>query len=280
MIEVTSLSFTYPNGITALHDISLTVDEGEFIAIMGENGAGKTTLIKHFNGLLKPSQGHVIVDGVDTKDVSVATLAKKVGLVFQNADHQLFSETVKEDISFGLNNFGYPPKHINKRVRSMMKLLDLERYQDISPFSLSGGEKKRAALASVLAWDPQYLVLDEPTIGQDALQKERLKNFILQLKTQGKSVIIVTHDIEFVAECHPRVIVISQGNILADDKAEKILSNEKIVQQGSLVMPQITLLLKALKRFSFSQDVIDIYSAYPLIEQFLSGDYKNVDEHS
>lgn len=279
MIEVTSLSYTYPNGITALHDISLTVDTGEFIAIMGENGAGKTTLIKHFNGLLKPSQGHVIIDGVDTKDVSVATLAKKVGLVFQNADHQLFSETVKEDISFGLNNFGYPRAHINKRVRSMMKLLDLERYQDVSPFSLSGGEKKRAALASVLAWDPQYLVLDEPTIGQDALQKERLKNFILQLKTQGKSVIIVTHDIEFVAECHPRVIVISKGNVLADDTAEKILSNEKIVQQGSLVMPQIALLLRALKRFSFSQDVIDVHSAYPLIKQFLSGDYKNVDEH-
>jgi energy-coupling factor transport system ATP-binding protein len=161
----------------------------------------------------------------------------------------------------------------------MMKLLDLERYQDVSPFSLSGGEKKRAALASVLAWNPQYLVLDEPTIGQDALQKERLKNFILQLKTQGKSVIIVTHDIEFVAECHPRVIVISQGKVLADDTAEKILSNEKIVQQGSLVMPQITLLLRALKRYSFSQDVIDIHSAYPLIKQFLSGDYKNVDEY-
>ena len=278
MIEVTSLSYTYPNGITALHDISLTIDEGEFIAIMGENGAGKTTLIKHFNGLLKPSEGHVIIDGVDTKDVSVAALAKKVGLVFQNADHQLFSETVKEDISFGLSNFGYPRPRINKRVRSMMKLLDLERYQNVSPFSLSGGEKKRVALASVLAWDPQYLVLDEPTIGQDALQKERLKNFILQLKTRGKSVIIVTHDIEFVAECHPRVIVISKGKVLADDTAEKIFSNKKIVQQGSLVMPQIALLLRALK-YPFSQDVIDIHSVYPLIKHFLSGEHENVDEH-
>ena len=279
MIEVDSLRFTYPNGITALHDISLTVDEGEFIAIMGENGAGKTTLIKHFNGLLKPSQGNVTIDGKNTQDVSVATLAKKVGLVFQNADHQLFSETVKEDIAFGLNNFGYPRIRIDKRVKSMMKLLDLERYQNVSPFSLSGGEKKRVALASVLAWNPQYLVLDEPTIGQDALQKERLKNFILQLKTQGKSVIIVTHDIEFVAECHPRVIVISKGKVLADDTAEKIFSNKKIVQQGSLVMPQIALLLRALKQYSFSQDVIDIHSVYPLIEHFLLGEHENVDEH-
>lgn len=267
MIEIEGLSFKYPNGVLALDQVDLKIREGEFLAIMGENGAGKTTLIKHFNGLLKPTFGTVKIDGIDTRDESVASLSRKVGLVFQNPDHQLFCETVREEISFGLVNFGYPRPMIERRVNHVLKMLDLERYSETSPFALSGGEKKRVALASVLAWNPKYLILDEPTIGQDALQKERLKNFILQLKTQGRCIIIVTHDVEFVAECKPRVVVLSKGRVIADGPAHRILSSERIVKEGSLIMPQIAELMRLLKDYGFPRDVIDVYTACNIIEE-------------
>ncbi|HDI12316.1 MAG TPA: ABC transporter ATP-binding protein, partial [Candidatus Bathyarchaeota archaeon] len=196
MIEVRNVYFTYPNGVEALKEVSLHIDRGEFVAIMGQNGAGKTTLVKHFNGLLKPTKGEVLVDGVNTKEVSVATLARKVGYVFQNPDHQLFCETVEKEIAFALKNFGFDEELIKKRVDWALNLLGLSQYRESSPFMLSGGERKRLALASVLAWDPEVVILDEPTIGQDYAQKEKLRQFILQLKAQGKTVVIVTHDIE------------------------------------------------------------------------------------
>ncbi|MGB9684715.1 MAG: energy-coupling factor ABC transporter ATP-binding protein, partial [Candidatus Bathyarchaeales archaeon] len=153
MIEVQDVYFTYPSGVEALKGVSLTIQDGEFVAIMGENGAGKTTLVKHFNGLLKPTRGKVLVDGVETTKVSVATLARKVGFVFQNPDHQLFSETVEEEIAFALKNFGFSSDIIEKRVTWALNLLGLAQYRKTSPFMLSGGERKRVALASVLAWD-------------------------------------------------------------------------------------------------------------------------------
>jgi energy-coupling factor transport system ATP-binding protein len=280
VIEVKSLQFKYPNNVLAIQNVDMRVEEGEFIAIMGENGAGKTTLIKHFNGLLKPTSGSVVVDGVDTKRVSVASLSRKVGLVFQNPDHQLFCETVKDEMNFGLKNFGYPQKSVEKRVDHVIKMLDLEKYLAVSPFALSGGEKKRVALASVLAWNPKYVVMDEPTIGQDALQKERLKNFIIQLITQGRAVIIVTHDVEFVAECKPRVFILSKGKVLVDGPAQKILSDKKVTKEGSLIMPQMAALMNLLKDYKLPQDVIDVYTASTVLEEFLSGDRKDVDEHS
>jgi energy-coupling factor transport system ATP-binding protein len=178
---------------------------------MGQNGAGKSTFVKHFNGLLKPTTGTVKVNDVDTKKTSVAALARNVGFVFQNPDHQLFSETVEDEISFALKNFGFEKDVIEKRVDWALNLLSLTQYRKTSPFLLSGGERKRVALASVLAWDPKTLVLDEPTIGQDHEQKEILRQFILQMQTQGKTVVAVTHDVEFVAECNPRVVLMKEG---------------------------------------------------------------------
>ena len=240
MIDVKDLHFTYPTGIEALRGINLTIDDGEFLAVMGQNGAGKTTLVKHFNGLLKPTKGEVLVDGVSTRDVSVAKLARKVGFVFQNPDHQLFSETVEDEVAFALKNFGFEEAVIEKQVDWALNLLDITKYRKTSPFMLSGGERKRVALASILAWDPQVIILDEPTIGQDHQQKEKLQHFILQLNAQKKTVVVVTHDVEFVAECNPRVILMSQGKILAEGIAEKVLTNPKLVAQASIVPPQIT----------------------------------------
>jgi len=265
MIEVRDICFTYPNGVEALKGVSLTIRNGEFLAIMGENGAGKTTLVKHFNGLLKPTEGSVLIDGVETRKVSVATLARKVGFVFQNPDNQLFSETVEEEVAFALKNFGFEENVIERRVTWALNLLDLAQYRKTSPFMLSGGERKRVALASVLAWNPKILMLDEPTIGQDYQQKEKLRQFILQMKAQRKTTIIVTHDVEFVAECNPRVVLMRDGRIVADGKAQKILTDPKILIEASIVPPQIAQIFLQLSDLGLPKDVIDVYEAREIL---------------
>ncbi len=270
MISVENVSFHYTTGSEVLQSANLQINDGEFIAIMGENGAGKTTLVKMFNGLLKPTQGQVLVDGVNTREKSVAQLSRNVGLIFQNPDHQLFAETVAEELAFSLRNFGFKEDSIQRRVTNLLTALDLDRYEKSSPFVLSGGERKRVALAAILAWNPKHVIMDEPTIGQDYLQKDRLRNFIVQLISQGKTVVIVTHDVEFVAECKPRVVLLSRGSIIADGPAAQILTNDPVVEQASLVMPQIATLMKTIKDFGPPPNIIDAYSA----KGFLSGKLK------
>ena len=269
MLEVQGIHFSYPSGIEALKGVTLTVRDGEFLAIMGQNGAGKTTLVKHFNGLLKPSMGRVRVDGVETTKTSVATLARKVGFVFQNPDHQLFSETVEDEISFALKNFGYETGVVENRITWALNLLGLSEYRKTSPFMLSGGERKRVALASVLAWDPQILILDEPTIGQDHQQKENLRQFIIQMQAQGKTIVIVTHDVEFVAECNPRVVLMREGIILADGEGKEILTNQEILTQSSIVLPQITQVFMELTAQGLPKNIIDIYEAKDVLHKAL-----------
>ncbi|MEM2099131.1 MAG: ATP-binding cassette domain-containing protein [Candidatus Bathyarchaeia archaeon] len=261
MIEVEQVSFVYPSGVQALRNVSLTVNDGDFLAIMGQNGAGKTTLVKHFNGLLKPTEGVVRVDGVETTKSSVAAIARKVGFVFQNPDHQLFSETVEDEIAFALKNFGFSEDAIEKRVLWALNLLGLTQYRKTSPFLLSGGERKRVALASVLAWDPEIIVLDEPTIGQDYQQKEKLRQFIIQMQTQRKTIVIVTHDVEFVAECNPRVVLMKDGQIVADGEGRDILTNPEVLNESSIVLPQIAQIFQRLTSLGLPRDIIDTYEA-------------------
>jgi len=269
MIEVENIHFTYPNGVEALKGVSLIIRNGEFVAIMGQNGAGKTTLVKHFNGLLKPNKGKVLVDGVETTKVSVATLARNVGFVFQNPDHQLFSETVEDEIAFALRNFGFKENVTKRRVTWALNLLGLTQYRKTSPFMLSGGERKRVALASVLAWNPKILILDEPTIGQDYQQKEKLRQFILQMKAQRKTTIIVTHDVEFVAECNPRVVLMREGKIVADGEAGKVLTDAKVLTQASIVPPQVAQIFLQLSDLETPKNVIDIYEAREILLHIL-----------
>jgi energy-coupling factor transport system ATP-binding protein len=214
-----------------------------------------------FNGLLKPTTGTVTIDEVETGKISVAQLSRTVGLIFQNPDNQLFAETVAQELGFSLRNFGFPDDVIQKRVSSFLHILDLERYEAASPFVLSGGERKRVALAAILVWDPKHVIMDEPTIGQDYLQKERLRNFITQLVSQGKTVIVVTHDVEFVAECKPRVILLSRGKIIGDGPATRILTDRGLVEEASLKMPQIATLMNSLTDLGSAREIIDVYSA-------------------
>ena len=265
MIKTENVHYSYPNKVEALKGVSLTIQDGEFVAIMGQNGAGKSTFVKHFNGLLKPSKGTVCINGVETTKSSVASLARNVGFVFQNPDHQLFSETVEEEIGFALKNFGFKPEVIDERVTWALNLLSLTQYRKTSPFLLSGGERKRVALASVLAWDPQTLILDEPTIGQDHEQKEKLRQFILQLQTQKKTVVTVTHDVEFVAECNPRVVLMKEGKIVADGEGKKILTDPEILEMSSIVLPQIAQVFNKLSALGLPKNVIDIYEAKDIL---------------
>lgn len=266
MITVDNVSFHYQAGPQVLRNVSLKIQDGEFVAIMGENGAGKTTLVKMFNGLLKATEGKVSVDGVETRAKSVAELSRDVGLIFQNPDHQLFAETVAEELSFSLRNFGFSQEVIERRVTSLLATLDLEEYRSSSPFVLSGGERKRVALAAILVWDPKHVIMDEPTIGQDYMQKDRLRQLIVQLISQGKTVVIVTHDVEFVAECKPHVVLLSRGEIIGDGPAAHILTDPSLVEKASLVMPQVSSLMGTLPDLSPPPGIIDVYSAREFLE--------------
>jgi len=246
MISIQEVEYVYPNGCKALNGVSLEIADGEVVALMGENGAGKTTLLKHLNGLLKPTSGKVLVDGVDTRDATVAELSRKVGLVFQNAEDMFFSSTIWDEVAFALRSFGYDEEVVRKRVEWALRFMELDGYADQSPFILSGGEKKRLALAIILAWSPSVIALDEPTTGQDQLQKEKLMEMIRLLNTQGRTVIISSHDIEFVAQLKPRIILMKRGEIIADGKAEKILLNEDLLRTCSLLAPQIVSLTRSL----------------------------------
>ena len=271
-IEVQNVSFSYPGSVQALKDANLTIHKGDFVAIMGENGAGKTTLVKHFNGLLRPNSGKILVDGEDISSKTVAQLARKIGLVFQNPDDQLFEETVEKEISFALRNFGMDDEIIEERVNWALNLLDIVEYRKKSPFTLSGGERKRVALASVLAWDPDILVLDEPTIGQDYGQKERLRHFLMQLGTQGKTVIIVTHDVEFIAESQPKIVLMSEGRVQGQGSAKYIMTCPEELFRCSVAQPEITKLFSKLHEHGFPEDVLDVNEAYDLLSKKLVRD--------
>jgi energy-coupling factor transport system ATP-binding protein len=249
LIQLEDVSFSYDGVYSALAGVSLQIDDGESVAIMGNNGAGKTTLVKHFNGLLRPNQGRVIVNGVDARRRSVAELSKEIGLVWQNPDHQLFLDTVTKEIVFGLRNLGFSTEEAEVRCDRVLKDLRLEELAERSPFALSGGERKRVCLASVLAIEPKVLALDEPTIGQDAGQKLRLARLLQDMNRKGCTVVVVTHDIEFVIENFPRTVAMSRGRIVADGRTSSVLSDSNAIGLCSLSAPQMTVAAQSMNRF-------------------------------
>ena len=246
MIIVDDVHFAYDGIYPALRGVSLHFDEGERIAIMGANGAGKTTLVKQMNGLLRPQSGSVFLKGADTSKMSVAEISRVVGLVWQNPDHQLFLDTVEKEVTFGLKNLGYNNEEIAERCSRTLSRLGIAELIERSPFSLSGGERKRVALASVLATEPQVLALDEPTIGQDARQKQNLSELLMELNDKGCAVLCVTHDIEFVIENFPRTIVMAEGLIVADGPTGTVLTNDVVIERCSLTPPELTKAARAL----------------------------------
>jgi len=248
LIEFKGVSFVHETGVTALSDVSLKVGKGETVAIVGENGAGKTTLVRHINGLLKPTKGSVFVDGVDTRETTTATLSRKVGIAFQNPDHQLFSESVENEVKFAMRNFGFAEELVSQRLDWALKFFGLEQYRKSSPLVLSGGEKKRLTLACILAWDPEVVVLDEPTVGQDALQKEKLGQIFRLLQSTGKTIFLVSHDVEFLWPIQPRLVVMSGGRVVADGKISKIMADRELLEGARVTQPQLLRLYAGLRR--------------------------------
>jgi energy-coupling factor transport system ATP-binding protein len=233
--------------VTALSNVSLKVGTGETVAIMGENGAGKTTLVRHTNGLLKPKEGSVLVDGVDTRETTTATLSRKVGIAFQNPDHQLFSESVENELRFAMRNFGFAEEVVSRRIDWALNFFGLEQYRKSSPLVLSGGEKKRLTLACILAWDPEVVVLDEPTVGQDALQKEKLAQIFRMLQSTGKTIIMVSHDVEFLWPIQPRLVVMSGGRVVADGEMSRIMADRELLERARVTQPQLLRLYAGLQ---------------------------------
>ncbi len=245
-IEITDLYFTYPTGVDALQGITLSIDSGEQVAIVGQNGAGKTTLVKHFNGLLLPTRGQVLIGDWNTREHSVAKLAHRVGYVFQNPDEQLFSRNVGKEISFGPHNLGYEEEKIQSLVRDAMEMTELSDKTETNPYDLSATWRKMVALASVIAMDTDIIIFDEPTTGQDAVNIARIASVIKTLRERGKTVITITHDIDFCAENFERVIALSQGKILLDGPARDVLGQEEILATTYVDPPQLTRLGKRL----------------------------------
>lgn len=259
LIEVKGLWHVYPNDFVALRNISLKVYEGEFVAIMGRNASGKTTLVKHFNGLLKPTKGDVTVNGVSTKEATIAELAKRAGYVFQNPNDHLFADSVEQEIAFTLKNLGFGNEEMEPMTEQVLKRFGLTQYRRQYPRSLSGGEKQRVALASILVAQPKIIILDEPTRGMEYKLKAELMSFLDEYRKKGKAVILVTQDVETVAEYGDRVILLSEGRIVVDGSKREVLS------QALLFSPQINRLAQSLKSYGVPSDVLTANEALGMV---------------
>jgi energy-coupling factor transport system ATP-binding protein len=239
-IEIKDLHYTYPAGVKALNGISLTIEAGEQVTIIGQNGAGKTTLVKHLNGLLQPTSGSVSIGGWETTKYPVAKLASRVGYVFQNPDEQLFTRTVHQEVSFGPKNLGYDAEKVETLVDDALALTELTSQKETNPYDLSPTWRKMVALASIIAMDTPIVILDEPTTGQDAANIARMANVIATLRERGKTLITITHDIDFCAENFERVIALSQGKVLLDGSTNEVLGQEETLAQTFVDPPQLT----------------------------------------
>jgi energy-coupling factor transport system ATP-binding protein len=238
-IQIVSLSFTYPTGVTAVRDVSLAIAPGESVVIIGQNGAGKTTLVKHLNGLLRPTSGSARVGEWDTREHSVAKLAARVGYVFQNPDEQLFQQTLRAEVLFGPKNLGWTAEKAAAQTEAALAMVGLSEAAGRHPYDLSPGERKRAALAAVLAMDTPIVVFDEPTTGQDEAGVALVGNIVDNLHAQGKTVITITHDIDFCAEHFERVVVMAEGRILLDGSGRDVLAQTETLAQTYVDPPQL-----------------------------------------
>lgn len=252
-IEIEKLSYVYMQGTPfekrALDNININISDGEFLGIIGHTGSGKSTLIQHLNGLLKPTSGRVLIDGLDTASKDLKELRKHVGIVFQYPEHQLFEETVYKDIAFGLKKNNIPDDQAKREIYDVIKAVGLpEEVLEKSPFELSGGQKRRVAIAGVLVMKPGILVLDEPTAGLDPKGRDELFSFITQIhKKLGMTIILVSHSMEDVARLVDRVIVMNSGHVEIDGSVADVFVDFARLERIGLSAPQVAYLMKELK---------------------------------
>ncbi|MBX3195488.1 MAG: ABC transporter ATP-binding protein [Schumannella sp.] len=238
-IAVDGLVFTYPSGVTALGGITVSVPAGQRLAIVGQNGAGKTTLVRHFNGIFQPTEGTVRIGDWDTKGRDIAELAARVGYVFQNPDEQLFARSIRDEVGFGPKNLGVPADEIEARVTAALARSGLVGMEDTHPYHLSLSERKRVALASVLAMETPIVVLDEPTTGQDARGVALIGEVVAELAAEGRTVVAITHDMDFCAENFDRVLVMADGRVIADGTPAEAFSRLDALEDAHVEPPQL-----------------------------------------
>lgn len=255
-IKVKNLSYVYspktPYEHKALEDITFTIDEGETVGVIGSTGSGKSTLVQHFNALIKLQEGELVVNGIDlaAKKIDYKTLRRDVGMLFQYPEYQLFEDTVAKDVAFGPKNFGYNKEEIEMLVKEALTLvgLDYEEVKDKSPFELSGGEKRRVAIAGVIASRPKVLVLDEPTAGLDPVGKREILELIHNLKkTYVKTVIMISHNMDEIAEFTDRVIVLNDRFLIHSTTPEKLFNDPKSLESTGLRFPHVVRISDLLK---------------------------------
>ncbi|AYD39283.1 energy-coupling factor transporter ATPase [Clostridium fermenticellae] len=282
-IKIENLTHIYMKGSPfekkALDNVNITINDGEFVALIGHTGSGKSTLIQHINGLLKPYSGKIIIDDTDItqKNVNLNFIRKKVGLVFQYPEYQLFEETVEKDIAFGPNNLGLSNDEINVRVKRAMDMVGLnyEKYKSKSPFDLSGGQKRRVAIAGVVAMEPKILILDEPTAGLDPKGRDDILGQIKKLhKEYNMTIILVSHSMEDVAKLADRILVMDKGTCILDGTPSKVFKEIDTLESVGLAVPQVTYLARKLKGkgFDVSDNIFTVEQAKNEILRILKND--------
>ncbi len=282
MIKAENVNYIYQQGMPferqALYDVNIEIEDGSLVALIGHTGSGKSTLIQHFNALVKPTSGKIIINGIDVTapKADLRLVRKTVGLVFQYPEHQLFEETVYKDIAFGPKNMGFSDEEIDKRVRESAELVGLkEKHLTRSPFDLSGGQKRRVAIAGVLAMNPKVLILDEPTAGLDPKGRDEILATIKKLHEENKEMIIifVSHSMEDVAKTAERVIVMNDGHVEMQGTVAEVFAQAEHLQKIGLNVPQVTLLTDKLRLagYDLPEHIYTVKYAADAIKKLIGG---------
>lgn len=240
LVEIRNLVHTYPTGMTALKGVNARIRKGEMLSIIGQNGSGKTTLVRHLNGLLRPTSGEVLIEGEDISTKSIGELSRKVGYVFQNPNHQIFCTSVKDELEVAPKNFHWSKEQTDQEIQRVVELMDLHSVLDKNPLMLDYTTKKIVTIASVLVFHPEILILDEPTGGLDEAGRRMLSQITSLMQEQGHTVIMISHDMDYVAEHTQRIIVMAQGEVTAEGTPKEIFAKTDILKRAQIEPPQIT----------------------------------------
>ena len=261
MLEVKNIKYAYNADYQALKGVSLKVERGEMVALLGKNGAGKSTLFLHLNGIYEPDEGQVFIDGEELKydKKSLLKFRQKVGIVFQNPDDQIFAPTVEDDVAFGPLNLGLPMEEVQDRVEEALARVGMSGFEKTAPHHLSGGQKKRVAIAGILAMKPEVMVLDEPTAGLDPQGVVNLQKLLRNLNDEGITIIISTHEVDLVPNYAQRVFVLVDGLLIAEGTPREIFAQPEILEQANLKVPIVTELFQGLENEGY-----DMNGDYPL----------------
>lgn len=280
-IKIENLTHVYmpksPFEKKALDNVNLVIEDGEFLALIGHTGSGKSTLIQHLNGLLEPTSGRILVDDIDitNKEAKLTEIRKKIGLVFQYPEYQLFEETIEKDIAFGPNNLELSSEEVSRRVKKSMEMvgLDYETYKNVSPFDLSGGQKRRVAIAGVIAMEPKVLILDEPTAGLDPQGRDDILEQIKLLHEKYKmTIVLVSHSMEDVGKLAQRIVVMNKGKVEFLGKPSEVFKEVETLEKIGLAVPQVTYLMRVLRErgFDVSDEIFTVEKGTEAILKVLS----------